>query len=180
MKFLEYNVCSHILIQYIICQAVDRHYSYIVGNKMTNLREIIAFNLKEQRKKSGFTQAQLAEKVNVSTHHIARIETARDYPRLELVARISEVLDIEVYELFINPLSHCEQLVGERLYEIIAENINQLVSEAIEKGIAKKCKKKLKYQKWLIIIIKLIFTNFCFLSIYPQPIQGAFRITPFI
>ena len=105
---------------------------------MVNLREIIALNLKEQRRKSGFTQAQLAEKVNVSTHHIARIETARDYPRLELIDRIANVLNIEVYQLFINPLSAHEEL--QRLYQAVARNIDQLVSEAIEKGIANKFK----------------------------------------
>ena len=82
---------------------------------MTNLREIFAHNLKEKRRKRGFSQAKLAEMVNVSVHHIATIETARNYPTLDLVERMANALNIEIYELFINPLSPHEEL--ERLYQ---------------------------------------------------------------
>jgi DNA-binding XRE family transcriptional regulator len=47
---------------------------------MARIKEIFAHNLKENRRKSGFTQAQLAEKVDVSTHHIGMLEIARNYP----------------------------------------------------------------------------------------------------
>ncbi|MDR1909207.1 MAG: helix-turn-helix transcriptional regulator, partial [Spirochaetaceae bacterium] len=72
---------------------------------MAHLRETFAYNLKEKRRKGGFTQAQLAEKVDVSTHHIGMLEIARSFPALELVERIADALDIEIYELFIDPLS---------------------------------------------------------------------------
>ena len=72
---------------------------------MARLQDIFVKHLKEKRKKSGLTQAQLAEKVNVSTHHIGMIELSRNYPTLELVERIADALDIEIYELFIDPLS---------------------------------------------------------------------------
>ncbi|MDR0442384.1 MAG: helix-turn-helix domain-containing protein [Treponema sp.] len=97
---------------------------------MAQLREILAHNLKKKRRECGFTQGQLAEKVKVSTHHIATIETARNYPTLDLVERIANTLEIEIYELFIDPLSPHEEL--ERLYHIVAKNIENVVSEAIE------------------------------------------------
>jgi transcriptional regulator with XRE-family HTH domain len=103
---------------------------------MTNLRDIFAYNLKTIRQKCGFTQAKLAEKVGVSTHHIAMIEIARHYPTLELVERIANALDIEVYELFINPLSPPEEL--ERLYQMVAKNIEQVVRQAIENALIDK------------------------------------------
>ena len=68
---------------------------------MARLQDIFVKNLKKHRRKSGFTQAQLAEKVNVSTHHIGMIELSRNYPTLALVERITDALGIEVYELFI-------------------------------------------------------------------------------
>jgi len=107
---------------------------------MTNLRDIFAHNLKTKRQKCGFTQAKLAEKVGVSTHHIAMIEIARHYPTLELVERIANTLEIEVYELFINPLSPHEEL--ERLYQVVAKNIEQVVSQAIENALTDSHKKK--------------------------------------
>ena len=107
---------------------------------MTNLREILAHNLKKKRQNCGFSQAKLAEMVNVSTHHIATIETARNYPTLDLVERMANVLDIEIYELFINPLSPHEEM--ERLYQSVAKNIEQVVADAIEKTLPAKCKGK--------------------------------------
>lgn len=105
---------------------------------MACLKETFAYNLKEKRRKCGFSQAKLAEKVDVSTHHIAMIEIARNFPTLDLVERIAGVLDIEVYELFIDPLSPHEEL--ERLYQIVANDIEKVVANAIEKVIAGKCK----------------------------------------
>jgi transcriptional regulator with XRE-family HTH domain len=103
---------------------------------MTCLKEIFANNLKINRRKCGFTQAQLAEKVDVSTHHIAMLEIARNYPALELVERIAGVLDIEIYELFINPLSPPEEM--KRLYQTVSNDIERVVGEAVEKVLSSK------------------------------------------
>jgi len=103
---------------------------------MTNLREIFAHNLKKKRRNCGFSQAKLAEMINVSTHHIATIETARNYPTLDLVERMANALNIEIYELFINPLSPPEEM--ERLYQTVAKNIEQVVAEAVEKALNRK------------------------------------------
>ena len=103
---------------------------------MTNLREIFAHNLKKYRQDCGLSQAKLAEKVNVSTHHIAMIEISRNYPAMELVERIANVLNIEIHELFITPLSTPVEM--ELLYQTVAKNIEQVVGEAIEKAINEK------------------------------------------
>jgi len=105
---------------------------------MTNLRDIFAYNLKEKRQKCGFTQAKLAEKVGVSTHHIAMIEIARHYPTLELVERIANTLDIEIYELFI--VKPTPENAMERLHNTLVSNIERIVAEAIERNLAEKCK----------------------------------------
>ena len=72
--------------------------------------------------------------VNVSVHHIATIETSRNYPTLDLVERMAKALDIEIYELFINPLSPPEEM--ERLYQTVAKNIDQVVADAVERALA--------------------------------------------
>ena len=122
---------------------------------MTNLRDIFAYNLKNKRRNFGISQAQLAERVNVSTHHIATIETARNYPTLELVERIANALNIEIYELFIDPLSPPEEM--ERLYQTVAKNIEHVVSEAVERAVTKQCltvtkdkRKRAKNRRFLV------------------------------
>jgi len=118
----------------IICQVRKRYYYDVESNYMTSLKEIFAHNLKKKRKNCGFSQAELAELLNVSTHHIATIETARNSPTFDLVERMAKALDIEVFELFINPLSPPEEM--ERLYQTVSKNIEQVVSEAVKKAIS--------------------------------------------
>ena len=100
---------------------------------MARLQDIFVKNLRKYRRESGFTQAQLAEKVNVSTHHIGMIELSRNYPTLELVERIANALNIEIYELFVDPLSPNTEL--ERLRQDIKGDTMQLLDEFLEKAI---------------------------------------------
>ena len=69
---------------------------------MAQLRDVFAKNLKKKRRSCGLSQAALAEKVNVSTHHIAMIELTRNFPTSELIERIADALGIEYFELFID------------------------------------------------------------------------------
>jgi len=90
--------------------------------------------LKEKRKNCGFSQAKLAEMVSVSTHHIATIETARNYPTLDLVERMARALDIEIYELFIEKPS--PENAMERLHQSIVQDIDKVVAEAVERAFS--------------------------------------------
>jgi transcriptional regulator with XRE-family HTH domain len=98
---------------------------------MASQQSIFVQNLRKLRRKCGFTQAQLAEKVNVSTHHIGMIELSRNNPTLDLVERIAEALNIKTYELFIDPLSPNEEL--ERLRYEIRDDMKKLLDETLEK-----------------------------------------------
>ena len=58
-------------------------------------------NLKKYRQINELTQEELAHKVNVRRETIARLESAKYNPSLELAARISKELSIPIEELFI-------------------------------------------------------------------------------
>jgi len=124
----------------IVCQVERGPYYYFIGSKMALLKDNFVKNLKKYRKKSGFTQAQLAEKVNVSTHHIGMIELSRNYPTFDLMERIANALDIEVYELFIDPFSTGNKL--QQLRQEIKGDIRQLLDEFMEKALTMKCENK--------------------------------------
>ena len=47
---------------------------------MTNIREVLALNLKKHRQARGWSQAKLAEKVGTSTHYIGMLETKTKFP----------------------------------------------------------------------------------------------------
>jgi transcriptional regulator with XRE-family HTH domain len=67
---------------------------------MTNLKKLLAFNMKERRRILSISQATLAERVNTSTHYIAMIELERKTPSLSMIERIAEALQIDPPELF--------------------------------------------------------------------------------
>jgi transcriptional regulator with XRE-family HTH domain len=100
------------------------------------IREILAANLKEFRRKSGMTQAELAEKASVSTHYIAMIETRKKYPKPEMLEQIAKSLEIESYKLFGVESDLNKPL--EQLHQKIIADMKQIVSEAIEKAINSK------------------------------------------
>ena len=101
---------------------------------MLSQQSIFVQNLRKYRQRSGLTQAQLAEKVNVSTHHIGMIELSRNNPTLELVERIAKALNINTYELFMDPSSRNVEL--EQLRHDIRDDMRQLLEEALEKALS--------------------------------------------
>jgi transcriptional regulator with XRE-family HTH domain len=103
---------------------------------MTNLRNILAKNLKENRRKCGLSQAKLAEKANISTQYIAMIELSRQFPTPEVLDRIAAALDIEAYELF--AMSPSPENSMERLHRDIIREIREVIVEVLEKALAGK------------------------------------------
>jgi transcriptional regulator with XRE-family HTH domain len=108
---------------------------------MKRLGMIFIKNLKEYRKKCGFTQAQLAEKVNVTSHYIGMLEMGRNFPATDLIERIAKALNIEMYELFVestSPTKELEKLRHDIMLEIkktITETVIQTVREAFDENI---------------------------------------------
>jgi transcriptional regulator with XRE-family HTH domain len=105
---------------------------------MANLRDILANNLKEYRKKCGLSQAKLSEKANISTQYIAMIEVARKFPTPEILDRIAKALETEAHELFL--VKPSPESAMERLHDALVGNIERVIGEAVEKAIADKCK----------------------------------------
>jgi transcriptional regulator with XRE-family HTH domain len=68
---------------------------------MTNIRDLLAKNMKSYRIAQGFTQAYLAEKVETSTHYIGMIENKCKFPSPEMIERIAFALGVDTTDLFI-------------------------------------------------------------------------------
>jgi transcriptional regulator with XRE-family HTH domain len=63
-------------------------------------RKTVGRRIAEQRRLAGFSQARLAERLNVSTETISRLETASAMPSIERLASIADALDVELAQLF--------------------------------------------------------------------------------
>ena len=71
---------------------------------MEEVKENFAANIYYFRRLMGLTQAELAEKVGVTTGFIGCIENARSNVSFEIIAKLAEVLNTNVKSLFEIPV----------------------------------------------------------------------------
>ena len=105
---------------------------------MANIRNILADNLRENRRKCGLSQSKLAEKAGISTQYIAMIELSRQFPTPEVLQRIAAAFGIEAHELF--AVSPSPESSMERLRKDIIREVREVIAEELEKALADKRK----------------------------------------
>lgn len=67
---------------------------------MASLKVLFGRKIKDYRKRKGYTQAQLAELVNVDDKHISCIESGKNFPSPDLIERFAKALELEPKDLF--------------------------------------------------------------------------------
>lgn len=67
---------------------------------MANTKEKLGKKIQKLRKSLGYTQEDLAEKLNISRTHMGHIEQGRKSPSLKLMEKIARALKVKVSELF--------------------------------------------------------------------------------
>jgi len=102
--------------------------------KTASLKEIFAKNLRENRRKLGFSQEKLAEKTGISTQYLAMMEIARKFPTSTVLERIAISLNINVYELFLIEHSPRDEL--EQLRKDIIDEMKQTFDVSLKKAIS--------------------------------------------
>jgi transcriptional regulator with XRE-family HTH domain len=96
---------------------------------MTNLKQLVASNIKTYRNTLGLSQSKLADKVDTATNYIASIEAGRRFPSAEMLERIAIALCIDSPELFsMKPLQN-ETI--EKLHKDILLNIEKTISNQL-------------------------------------------------
>jgi transcriptional regulator with XRE-family HTH domain len=68
--------------------------------KEKDLRRILSANIKRFRNRRAWSQAKLAEKIDLSTNFLSDIETGKGWVSPLTLVKLAKALDIEVYELF--------------------------------------------------------------------------------
>lgn len=109
------------------------------------------------RKKKGYTQEQLAEKLGVTNKTISRWENGHYMPDLSLLEPLSKELDITLNELLAG-----EEIVKEEAMEYSEQNLIQTI-DYTDKKI------KDEHKKISLFIIGLgIFTSLCAFTVFPS------------
>ena len=90
-------------------------------NKMdeTHLRSLLSRNIKRFRQRRGWSQAKLAEKMEISTNYLSDIETKRGWVSPLSLVKMANALEIEVYELF-------------KPEETASDNVTNIVSKCLD------------------------------------------------
>jgi transcriptional regulator with XRE-family HTH domain len=100
---------------------------------MTNIRDLLAKNMKAYRHALGLSQAKLAEKVDTSTHYIGMIETRNKFPSPEMLERLAVALGIDTIELFSKEIDLPETLKTYR--KAALEDIKGLIEQCIDEKL---------------------------------------------
>lgn len=79
----------------------------------------IGFKIKKAREEKGYTQEQLAEKLDLSVQHISVIERGIKAPRLETFVNIANELDVDADYLLCDVLDVSAKIISNELYEKI-------------------------------------------------------------
>jgi transcriptional regulator with XRE-family HTH domain len=97
---------------------------------MTDLRKILASNMKFYRNQKGLSQEKLAEIADSATNYIALIETGKRFPSLKMLEKLAKGLNIDTIELFSrNPT---KMMVKKSLRTKILADIEQILTARMD------------------------------------------------
>ena len=68
-----------------------------------SVKKLFGNNLHSYRKLRGFSQEQLAEKLNISVKHLSTLETGKVFASADLIEKLSDILDVSISALFYTP-----------------------------------------------------------------------------
>jgi transcriptional regulator with XRE-family HTH domain len=94
------------------------------------LRRLLSSNIKRFRNRRGWSQAKLAEKLDISTNFLSDIETRKGWVSPLTLVKLAAALNIEVYELF-KP----ENAISGDLKDVVnklAQDLTIVLTESVE------------------------------------------------
>ena len=97
------------------------------------IRNILGRNVKYFRFHRQLSQADLAEKANISITFLSNIERGKMFPKVETLSRITESLNVDVFELFKPdnaPIDNKKTV--NRFSKDLRDNINSTISEVFK------------------------------------------------
>jgi transcriptional regulator with XRE-family HTH domain len=129
--------------------------------KKANIKEILAANLRYNRRKKGLTQEKLAEAADISLRYLAMLELGNSFPSGETLEKLSNALDIQTFQLFY-PSSTPEGAMLHLEQSIIAnlEKIVRTVLKQSENDLSKKTELKAELEQLRQDIIQGIKNNY--------------------
>jgi len=110
---------------------------------MTEIRLVLAENMKKYRKIQRISQEKLAERINTAPNYIAMIEVGKKFPSAGMLERIALALNVDTPELFttntVTFMQNSNKSV-ERLYQEVLCDFRKFESDYkdFEKSVVEK------------------------------------------
>ena len=99
-----------------------------------DIKAIFGKNVKFLRYRKGYSQADLAEKIDISITFLSNIERGIKYPQPDMLSKIANALGVDVNELFVvEPISCKDNKRFAHFSEDIIENVNKAMEEVIKR-----------------------------------------------
>ena len=95
------------------------------------LRETLSQNLKKYRKIKGWSQFELAEKAEISEQTVNSIEGLRLWPSDKTLAKIANVLEVEMYRLFVPQKLTLQSEAISELKHAVVTTVENLVHDTL-------------------------------------------------
>ena len=99
--------------------------------KSQELRETLSQNLKKYRKIKGWSQFELAEKAEISEQTVNSIEGLRLWPSDKTLAKIANVLEVEMYRLFVPQKLTLQSEAISELKHAVVKTVENLVHDTL-------------------------------------------------
>ena len=93
------------------------------------LLRLFSKNIRDYRARHSWSQAELAERINVSVNFLSDIENSRKWASPVTMAKLSDIFGVEVYEL-LKPENDLPDAYGALLSKY-TEDIQKIVSQVI-------------------------------------------------
>jgi transcriptional regulator with XRE-family HTH domain len=97
------------------------------------IKATLGKNIKFLRFRRQYSQADLAEKADISITFLSNIERGLKFPKPDILSKIAESLEIKVCELFeTDPVPDNSKELISRLSEDISKKVNQTITEVFK------------------------------------------------
>lgn len=96
------------------------------------LREALSLNLKKYRKIKGWSQFELAEKAEISEQTVNSIEGLRLWPSDKTLAKLANVLEVEMYRLFVPQTLAMQSETISEIKHAVVKTVETLVHDTLQ------------------------------------------------
>ncbi len=96
------------------------------------IEDIVAANIKIFRERKGLTQEKLSEKCGSSKNYISQLEQKNRFPSSKMLKKLSESLEIEIFEFFIDQNSKEVMKKRKRVIEGLLKSFEKEIYKSIE------------------------------------------------